>query len=164
MQIKNKFYKQRFQLQFSIHTTDIEKRDWLIPLEKWDFKMIAEYGKAFYREGGRKVTLNFALADGIPVDPNVLLRYFPLDKFLIKITPINPTYRASQNKISSYILPDKENYEIIDALKEVGYQVILSIGELAENHIGSNCGQYITNYKREKKEIRGGYTYPLQKV
>ncbi|MCK4404115.1 MAG: radical SAM protein, partial [candidate division Zixibacteria bacterium] len=125
---------------------------------------IAEYGKAFYKKGDRKITLNFALADGIPVDPGVLLRYFNPDKFLIKITPVNPTYQASKNKISSYILPDEEDYEIINALREVGYEVILSIGELAENHIGSNCGQHVTNYLKEKDKIKGGYTYPVQIV
>ena len=67
-------------------------------------------------------------------------------------------------KISSLISPDREKYEIINALREVGYEVILSIGELEENNIGSNCGQYITNYLREKKSIKSGYTYPIQKV
>ncbi len=163
-EIKEKNYKEKFQLQFSIHTTDRKLRDWLIPVEKWGFEKISEYGMSFYREGERKITLNFALADGMPVNPDILLKYFDPNSFLIKITPVNPTYRASNNKIYSHILPDKEKYEIIEALRESGYEVILSIGELAENHIGSNCGQYITNYLKENKHIEGGYTYPLQKV
>ena len=77
---------------------------------------------------------------------------------------MNSTCRAIKNEISSYILPDKEKYEIIEKLKEVGYEVILSIGELEENHIGSYCGQYITNYTREKEIIKSGYTYSLQKL
>jgi len=164
LEIKKEFYKDRFQLQFSIHTTDIKKRDWLIPVKKWDFDKMAEYGKAFYKKGERKITLNFALADGIPVNPDVLLRHFDPGKFLIKITPVNPTYRASENKISSYILPDEENYEIINTLRGVGYEVILSIGELAENDIGSNCGQHVINYLQESGKIEGGYTYPLRIV
>ena len=119
---------------------------------------------SFYREGERKITLNFALADGMPVNPDILLKYFDPNSFLIKITPVNPTCRASNNKIYSHILPDKEKYEIIEALRESGYKVILSIGELSENHIGSNCGQYITNYLKENGNIEGGYTYPLHKV
>ena len=164
LEIEDKVYGGRFQLQFSIHTTDEELRDWLIPVKKWDLEKIARYGELFYREGERKITLNFALGDRMPVDPKVLLRHFTPDKFLIKITPINPTYQARKNEISSYIVPDKENYELIDALREVGYEVILSIGELAENHIGSNCGQHITNYLREEKTIKGGYTYPVQNL
>ena len=145
LNIKKTLYKEMFQLQFSIHTTDIEMRNWLIPVGKWDFEKIAEYGTAFYRKGERKITLNFALADGMPVNPDVLLHHFSPDKFLIKITPVNPTCRAIKNEISSHIIPDKEKYEIIEKLKDVGYEVLLSIGELEENHIGSNCGQYITN-------------------
>jgi 23S rRNA (adenine2503-C2)-methyltransferase len=161
-EIKNELYRERFQLQFSIHTTDEKKRDWLIPVEKWGLDEISEFGEGFFRDGDRKVTLNFALGDGMPVDPKVLLYHFNPDKFLIKITPVNPTYRANENKISSQILPEKEKYEIIDALKEAGYEVILSIGELEENDIGSNCGQYVTNYLKQKKGAVAGYTYPLQ--
>lgn len=161
--IKREIYP-RFQLQFSIHTTDAELRDWLIPVKKWDFARIAEYGEAFYSPGDRKITLNFALAEGMPVSPDILLRYFTPGKFLVKITPVNPTYQANENRISSHILPGKETYEIIDALERAGYRVILSIGVLTENDIGSNCGQYITNYLKQQKTIAGGYTYTLQKV
>ena len=164
LEIKDKIYKERFILQFSIHTTAENLRDWLIPIEKWDFKKIAEYGESFYKKGERKITLNFALAEGMPVDPNVLLHYFNPEKFLIKITPVNPTYQAEKNKIASHILPNKENYELINSQRKAGYEVILSIGELEENYIGSNCGQYATNYLKENKKINGGYTYPLQKV
>ena len=163
-EIKEKIYRERFQLQFSIHTTDQKRRDWLIPVRKWDFEKIAEFGEAFFRKGDRKITLNFALAEGMPVNPDVLVQHFTPDKFLIKITPVNPTYRATQNEIFSHILPSREKYEIIDALRGAGYEVILSRGETAENHIGSNCGQHITNYLREKEIIKGGYTYPLQNV
>jgi len=160
--IKNELYRERFQLQFSIHTTDRRKRDWLIPVEKWDLEEISEYGESFYRDGERKVTLNFALGDGMPVDPAVLLCHFNPDKFLIKITPVNPTYRANENGISSHIIPEKAKYQVIDALKAAGYEVILSIGELEENDIGSNCGQYVTNYLKQRKELAAGYTYPLK--
>lgn len=165
LEIKRDIYKGRFQLQFSIHTTDSEKRDKLIPVKKWDFEKIADYGKRFYTDDGRKITLNFALAEGMPVDPDILLDHFSPDKFIIKITPINPTFSAKKNKIASHILPDEEDYEIIDQLKAAGYEVILSIGEILENDIGSNCGQHVMNYLKEKEKnnevVTGGYTYPL---
>ena len=163
-EIKNELYRERFQLQFSIHTTDAKKRDWLIPVEKWDLMRIGKYGDSFYRIGERKITLNFALGDGMPVDPKVLLHHFDPDKFLIKITPVNPTYRAKENKIASHILPEKGKYKIIDALREAGYEVILSIGELEENDIGSNCGQYLSNYLKQKKGAVAGYTYPRENM
>ena len=164
LEIKTKNYKERFQLQFSIHTTDEIVRDWLIPVKKWDFKKISKYGEKFYNQGDRKITLNFALAEGMSAKSEVLLNYFDPDKFLIKITPVNPTHKANENNISSHILPGKERYEIVESLKNAGYTVILSIGELEENLIGSNCGQHIMNFLKERKKVEGGYTYSLQNV
>ncbi|MEN8155144.1 MAG: radical SAM protein, partial [Acidobacteriota bacterium] len=44
-EIKDSLYnKGNFQLQFSIHTTDELLRDKMIPIKKWDFKKIADYG------------------------------------------------------------------------------------------------------------------------
>ncbi len=161
LQLKNSIYKANFQLQFSIHTTEREKRDWLVPAKKWSFEKIAEYGEEFFNGGGRKITLNFALADGMPVCPEVLLHHFAPTKFLLKITPVNPTHQASRNQLTSYVAPDRKKYETIEILKEAGYQVVLSIGERAENFIGSNCGQHVTNYLRTEKSVKDGYTFPL---
>ncbi len=164
LDIKNAYYRHRFQLQFSIHTTDKEQRDWLVPVRKWDFPKIADYGRAFYTPGERKITLNFALPSGIVVDPDILLKYFDPETFLIKITPVNPTYQANKNNITSYIIPNENNYKVINTLQEAGYDVILSIGEWTENLIGSNCGQYLTEYLTKQEQIEGGYSYPLKMV
>lgn len=163
LKIKKKHYARKFQFQFSLHTTDQNLRDWFVPVKKWSFQKMSEFGKAFYESGDRKITLNFALADGTPVDPDVLLRYFTPETFLIKITPVNPTYQATKNKIFSTLAYQKEN-ETIEALRAAGYEVILSIGELEENHIGSNCGQFVTAYKNQSQAIEGGYTYDLQRL
>jgi 23S rRNA (adenine2503-C2)-methyltransferase len=138
-------------------------RDWLIPIKKWSFERMAEYGKAFRDKVDRKITLNFALAEGLSVDPDVLLRHFAPDQFLIKVTPVNTTFQASRNEISS-IIPSQKGNEIVDALRSVGYTVILSIGELAENYIGSNCGQYVTAYQKKDDVIEGAYTYKLERL
>lgn len=161
--LKRRHYTGRFQFQFSLHTTDEKLRDWLIPVKKWAFEEMAEYGEAFHERGDRKITLNFALADGMPVAPDVLLRYFTPDIFLIKITPVNPTYQATRNKISS-TLPYQKECETATVLRSVGYEVILSIGELEENLIGSNCGQYVTTHRKAKESVEEGYTYALQRV
>ncbi|MBU4445000.1 MAG: radical SAM protein [Candidatus Marinimicrobia bacterium] len=162
LEIKKMHYKYRFQLQFSIHTTDEELRDWLIPVQKWDFEKIAEYGETFYDKDGRKITLNFSLADKMSIDLDVLLKHFSPDIFLIKITPVNPTYQANKNGLSSTLTSKKWN-KMVDTLRSSGYEVILSVGELEENYIGSNCGQYVTTYQREKKIIEDAYTYELQR-
>ncbi len=164
LEVKNRIYRDKFQLQFSIHTTDKEKRDWLIPVRKWSFKDIAEYGDRFFNSGERKITLNFALAKDMPVDPGILLDYFDPEKFLIKITPVNPTYKAQLNNVSSLVVPGVEDYSIIKSLKNAGYEVILSIGDPEENYIGSNCGQYIETYLNHKGICINGYSYHLDSV
>ena len=159
---RDKFPGGRFQFQFSIHTTDETLRDQIIPVKKWSFERMAEYGQRFYKEGDRKVTLNFALIKNAPIEPGVLLRYFSPDIFLIKITPLNATYHAAKHKLVSYIDPLRtgDDYPIVKELRAAGYQVIVSIGEMEENYIGSNCGQYIENHLRESKRVQGAYTYP----
>jgi 23S rRNA (adenine2503-C2)-methyltransferase len=153
-----------FQFQVSLHTTDIALRDRFIPVSKWSFAQIGEYGERFFAVGDRKITLNFALAQGMPVDPAVLLHFFDPDKFLIKITPLNPTYRARENDLVSYInaLSAEQKYEIIQDLQDSGYHVILSIGEREENYIGSNCGQYLRRHLSAEEPIEGGYTYQVK--
>jgi 23S rRNA (adenine2503-C2)-methyltransferase len=157
-------YEGRFQLQFSLHTTDAEKRDWLIPPKKWDFAEIARYGERFYVEGGRKVTLNFALAEGMPLDAAVLFRHFDPDKFLVKMTPVNPTCEADRSGLESSIREGIEPAHVISSLRELGYDVLLSIGELEENHIGSNCGQFIKSYLESGAGLEAGYNYTLADI
>lgn len=161
----DRYAGRRFQLQFSIHTTDEKLRDEIIPVKKWDFSRIARYAQRFEENGGQKVALNFALAAGSPVDVGVLARFFSPDRFLVKITPINPTYRAAYNKMVSYVDADDaaRAYELVDALKSAGYDVILSIGEVEENRIGSNCGQYVMRHlmanNRPAHDTGTGYGY-----
>jgi 23S rRNA (adenine2503-C2)-methyltransferase len=165
LEIKQALYPNgHFQFQFSIHTTDLDYRDQMIPVKKWDFDQMAAYGERFYAPGDRKITLNFALAQGAPVDPAALLAHFNPDIFLIKITPLNPTYKARESGLASYIQPSlpEEEYAIIQALRQAGYQVLLSIGALEENLIGSNCGQYIRRHRSAAEPITDGYTYCLQ--
>jgi 23S rRNA (adenine2503-C2)-methyltransferase len=165
LEIKRKsYFGGRFQFQFSIHTTDEALREQLIPVKKWSFAEMARYGQRFYDPGDRKITLNFAISQGTPVEPSVLLTHFDPEKFLIKITPLNPTYRARENALNSYIDPlqESDNYEIVNTLRSAGYQVILSIGEVEENYIGSNCGQYIKRHLSSAEPIQDGYTYCVQ--
>lgn len=164
---RSKYAGGNFQFQFSVHTTDEKLRDEMIPVKKWNFARMSEYGHRFYEAGDRKITLNFALAEGMPVDPDVLLRYFSPEKFLIKITPLNPTYQAAEHGLTSYIDPRKNGneYAIIQALRAAGYRVILSIGDVEENYIGSNCGQYVRRHLESVDgSIDGGYTYQMQEI
>jgi 23S rRNA (adenine2503-C2)-methyltransferase len=162
--IKNQYYSNgHFQFQFSLHSTDETLRDKLIPVKKWSFAEMAAYGERFYAPGDRKITLNFALACNTPLDANTLLAHFSPEIFLIKITPINPTYRARENRLISYITPSETDHRdgVVEALHRAGYTVIVSIGELEENQVGSNCGQFLRTHFMAQGKMKEGYTYPL---
>lgn len=150
LNIKNRHYRNgRFQFQFSIHTTDVNKRNELIPTSKFNFKEMADYGRRFYEDGDKKITLNFAMSKGYPVDVDIVKQYFDPDIFIIKLTPINPTERAMCNELVSEIdayNPASAN-QIVNDFRSQGFDVILSIGEVEENKIGSNCGQFVTQIK-----------------
>jgi 23S rRNA (adenine2503-C2)-methyltransferase len=163
--IKDRLYRGKFQLQFSIHTTDSDLRDKMIPSKKWDFGQIAEYGDRFFRDGDRKITLNFALVENAPISSDVLTEFFDPSKYLIKITPLNPTYNAAENKLTSHIdaYDESKQYDIVNKLRQSGYDVIVSIGEVAENDIGSNCGQYVMKHMKEKVVLGNGYSNELKK-
>ncbi len=142
---KGKYPNGKFQLQFSIHTTDEILKRKLIPADTWDLEEIASYGERFWTTGDRKITLNFATPVGYPIEAEKLLEHFNPEKYLIKLTPVNPTKKVETNKLCSTIDPDnpQRNKAICYSLEKHGYDVILSIGELEENNIGSNCGMYI---------------------
>lgn len=145
LDIKNRHYKNgKFQLQFSIHSTDPAQRDERLPVKKWDFSKIAEYGKRFYQPGDRKVTLNFALAEDSHLSSEVLLKYFDPSIFLVKLTPVNPTLRAEAHNIVNAVTGSEP--PIVKELRAKNYDVLVSIGELEENKIGSNCGQYVRRF------------------
>ncbi len=165
MEVKRRYYSAgRFQFQFSVHSTDQSLRDYLIPVKKWGLAEIAEFGERYYQPGDLKVTLNFALGRGMPLEAAVLRQYFSPEKFLIKITPLNPTYRAMENRLETYIDPTKppESDEIVQSLRHAGYDVIVSIGEVEENYIGSNCGQYLRTHLQARDRLKNGYTYALK--
>jgi len=87
-----------------------------------------------------------------------------VDKFLIKITPLNPTYRAEENSLLTYVDPHSplKSDDLLDNLRSAGYEVIVSIGEVEENLIGSNCGQFIRRHLESGEPIQNGYTYDVQ--
>ncbi len=147
LDIKKRLYNNRnFQLQFSLHTTDVKKRDQLIPLPKMSFNEISEYGQKFYTIGDRKITLNFIVMENYLIDPLKLRAIFDPLIFVIKLTPLNPTDNARKNNLKTglYEHATKEVSQLMKDLQRQGFDTILSIGNLQENEIGSNCGQYVS--------------------
>lgn len=157
---QQKSYGLNFQLQFSIHTTDEKKRDELIPVKKWSFKKIGEYSEKFYAKGGKKIALAFAVSNEYPVHPGRLLSYFDPKKFIIKLTPLNPTYNASANQITTLInTPNTESIKLLtEEFNQCGYETIISYGEYEENYLGSNCGQSIVKHLNEEQRHKISYS------
>jgi 23S rRNA (adenine2503-C2)-methyltransferase len=164
LEVKRELYNNgSFQLQFSLHTTDPVLRRKIIPVNTWSVQEIARYGMEFYSPGDRKITLNFALAKGSPLEPEVLLKSFSPEYFLVKITPLNPTYRALENGLDSHIdiCSQSETSDLAESIRNAGYSVLLSIGNREENKIGSNCGQYLKAHLDSGAKLNKGYTYPI---
>lgn len=164
LDIKEKLYRKDFQMQFSIHSTDAAQRDFLMPAKKMSFAEIAEYSERFFDPGGKKISLNFALAKDSVVDSNVLLERFSPEIFILKITPLNPTRKAEKHGLQSLISENNPNPKIIDELRKAGYDVILSVGEYEENKIGSNCGQYVNSLANGSIDRERAYCYDLETV
>ncbi|MGM0596279.1 MAG: radical SAM protein, partial [Myxococcota bacterium] len=144
--IKDKYYARgNFQFQFSLHTTCERKRRKLVPVKTLSFARMAKFGQYFHRPGDQKITLNFAAVRGFPLEPDKLAQIFSPKHFLIKLTPVNPTFSSRKNNLKGMIEPGnkEKNLEIVNLFKHAGFDVILSIGALQENDIGSNCGMYI---------------------
>ena len=157
----------RFQMQFSIHSTDVEVRDRMIPVNKWDFRRIALFGEDFFKTGDRKIALNFALAEDTPVSAEAMLEFFDPRVFLIKVTPVNPTLTASANGIKNALANngDPRLPACVEDLRLAGYEVIVSVGELEENKIGSNCGQLVRRHLEGQQSTAGeSYRYSLKAV
>ena len=146
-EIKTRLYSDgRFQMQFSLHTTDEQLRQKVVPTRTLSFSEMAAFGKTFFQPGDRKITLNFATAVGMPLDPGALVKIFSPRIFMIKLTPINPTGAAEKSGMKPLIDPDDPDQceKIVASFKNVGFDTLLSIGELDENRIGSNCGMFLS--------------------
>ena len=166
LEVKERFKPGTFQFQFSLHTSDETRRRELIPARTWSFAAMAAYGRRFLGPGDRKVTLNFALAAGYPLDAGKLLDWFDPGLFLVKITPVNPTGSARANGLRPVLTPIGGGEAVVDGLRRAGYEVIVSLGEFEENAIGSNCGQFVRSYLAGKGNPRPeeSYRYPLEVI
>lgn len=145
IEIKKNHYPDEFQLQFSVHSTNKNQRDKLIPFPKWNLEEIAGYGEKFINKDNRKASLNFAVTKDAIIDCAVISNNFNPQKFCVKITPVNPTYSALENKLANHLIDEEEQkVDLIQReLSSHGFDVIVSIGDLRENEIGSNCGMVV---------------------
>ncbi len=155
LSVKRRLYGDgRFQMQFSIHSTDFEARRSLVPVQTWSFEQMADFGRRFFEPRDRKVTLNLAAVRGFPLEPSALRRTFDPQVFAVKLTPVNPTFASRHNGLVGLIDPNDAAgaRRICAEFEAAGYETILSIGEVEENAIGSNCGMYVERLARQGEQ------------
>lgn len=160
IEIKDQLYPNgNFQLQFSIHSTDQEEREKWMTTNIWNLGEIAKFGEKWYKNGDRKITLNFAVAEDSKINPEIVSHIFDPEKYWIKLTPVNPTSKAKDNKLQSGItVENTEIFPLVKEFRKLGFSAAISIGEWEENDIGTNCGQFATQYTNGKVSIRESYT------
>jgi len=143
MRIKNRLYKGNAGLQLSINSTSQKERDDMFNGNTCTFPEIAKIMRGVI-PNGRKITLNFAVAD-YEIDPDELLKYFDPDDYIIKLTPMHKTDRAVKNGIETE--GDYTEYhpyqEIEKNLLGAGYDVLVFIASEYEDDGLITCGNAI---------------------
>lgn len=143
MRLKNRVYRGNAGLQLSINSTDEGERTAMFNGNACTLQEIAEIMRGIVPVG-RKITLNFAVADYV-VDPEVLLRWFPPEWYVVKLTPMHKTATALARGIKTigdYTQP--EPYQKLEAkLKAAGYDVLVFIASRDEDEGRITCGNAI---------------------
>ena len=143
MRLKNRVYGGNAGLQLSINSTDEDERDAMFRGNACSLSEIADIMRGIVPTG-RKITLNFAVA-GYTVNPGVLLKYFPTEWYICKITPMHKTTEAEALNIRTegdYTTP--EPYKLLEAsLKSFGYEVLTFIASHEEDASRITCGNAI---------------------
>jgi 23S rRNA (adenine2503-C2)-methyltransferase len=132
-----------FQLQFSAQSTSESVRDRMIPIRKWSLGEIGAFARRFVAPGDRKVVLNFAVAEGVPVEPRALKEAVDPAFCVVKLTPLNPTEAAQRHGLQSAFTRagDDAATRLARELEDEGFRCIVSVGDPEESAMGSSCGQ-----------------------
>lgn len=143
MRIKNRLLNGEAGLQLSINSTSEEERRIMFNNNACSLEDIAKIMEGII-PNGRKITLNFAIAN-YEIDPDILLKYFDPDDYIVKLTPMHKTNTAMKNNIKTdgdytTYYPYKK-YE--ESLKRAGYDVIVFIMSLEEDISKITCGNAI---------------------
>lgn len=143
MRMKNRLLQGEAGLQLSINSTNEYEREDMFNGNAHTLEGIAKIMDGII-PNGRKITLNFALA-GYEINPNILLKYFNPDDYIIKLTPMHKTKEATKNGIET--TGDYTTYspyrEVEERLKAAGYDVLVFIASEYEDLGRITCGNAI---------------------
>ena len=143
MRMKNRLLQGEAGLQLSINSTSEEERNKMFRGNACSLEEISNIMEGII-PNGRKITLNFAIAD-YEINPSILLKYFNPQDYLIKLTPMHKTSTALENGIVTkgdytQYYPYRD-YE--ETLKNAGYDVLVFIASKEEDLGRITCGNAI---------------------
>jgi 23S rRNA (adenine2503-C2)-methyltransferase len=149
MDIKNHIFHGDAGLQFSINSTNEDERKKMFSDNSLSLDEISKIGEWLNYPHGRKITLNFAVADW-EIDAEKLSDLFSPDKFIVKLTPMHNTVAAEENSIKTEgdytdFYPYLHHEE---ALKQVGFEVLTFIASREEDAGRITCGNAILSGTR----------------
>lgn len=143
MVLKNEYLQGEAGLQLSINSTDEEERGEMFNHNNLSLSQISELMRTI-KPKGRKIALNFAIAD-YEVDAQKLLQYFDPDYYMCKLTPMHMTKACEDNSISTdggYV--NFEPYQEVESkLKQAGYDVLVFVPSTEEDQSRITCGNAI---------------------
>ncbi len=160
LEIKRRRYSGgHFQFQFSLHTTDQALRDQIIPVKKWSFRPDGRLWGAFLPARRPQDHPQLCPGAGQPARchtscSNISPRKNSWSRSPRSTRPIAPVKTGWPSYIDP-CQPDEQD-RLVEALRQAGYEVILSIGEVEENAIGSNCGQYLRRHMNATELLENG--------
>jgi len=143
MRIKNRLLNGNAGLQLSINSTNDAERHQMFNGNACTFQEISNIMRGIV-PNGRKITLNFAIAD-YEINPDILLAHFDPDDYIIKLTPMHKTTAALNHGIrttgdyTTYY--PYSHYE--ESLRSAGYDVLVFIASEEEDSSGITCGNAI---------------------
>jgi 23S rRNA (adenine2503-C2)-methyltransferase len=149
--LKNQVLNGEAGLQLSINSTDEEERVHLFGGSALSLDKVGKLMSRFDSRPliGRKYTLNFAVA-GWEISPEILLRYFNPERYIIKLTPMHKTITALENdiKTSGDYTTFHPYKEVEEELTAAGYDVLVFIASKEEDMGRITCGNAILSGTR----------------
>jgi 23S rRNA (adenine2503-C2)-methyltransferase len=148
MTIKNSTYNGEAGLQLSINSTDEAQRHKMFSGNASSMHRCAatmQYVIKHRGVKGRKIALNFAIADDTIIDAEYLAALFDPQYFMCKLTPMHVTQACEDNKIQTTkgytaFTPYKKHEE---ALKAAGFDVLVFVPSWEEDAGRITCGNAI---------------------
>jgi 23S rRNA (adenine2503-C2)-methyltransferase len=155
--VKDKHYRGgRFDLRYSMYTTDEWTRRTLVPVRGWGFDLMAAYGWRFHSPGDQKITLDFATPHGLPLEPERLRQIFSPERFRIRLSPLHATQASREAGLTSLLSRDDvpAARTLARRFAASSYQVALELGDRRVEELGAACGQLASGPRKDPPRPR----------